>query len=100
MICYFLIVYILKNILYNKIKKERGGKYKLADLNKLMYKLQLALKQKGVIVTINTNQFYSTEQDRFIKMYTIKKNKNNLITTASQIQAVKVLNELWQEVKK
>ena len=32
-------------------------------------------------------------------MYTIKKNKKNLITTASQIQAVKVLNQLWQEVK-
>lgn len=69
------------------------------DTSTIMYKLQLALKQKGVIVTINTNQFYSTEQDRFIKMYTIKKNKKNLITTASQIQAVKVLNELWQEVK-
>ena len=69
------------------------------DTSTIMYKLQLALKQKGVIVTINTNQFYSTEQDRFIKMYSIKKNKKNLITTASQIQAVKVLNELWQEVK-
>ena len=69
------------------------------DKSTMMYKLQLALKQKGVVVTINTNQFYSNEQDRFIKMYTIKKNKKNLITTASQIQAVKVLNELWQEVK-
>ena len=69
------------------------------DTSTIMYKLQLALKQKGIIVTINTNQFYSNEQDRFIKMYTIKKNKKNLITTASQIQAVKVLNELWQEVK-
>ena len=69
------------------------------DTSTIMYKLQLALKQKGVVVTINTNQFYSNEQDRFIKMYTIKKNKKNLITTASQIQAVKVLNELWQEVK-
>ena len=69
------------------------------DTSTIMYKLQLALKQKGIIVTINTNQFYSNEQDRFIKMYTIKKNKKKLITTAAQIQAVKVLNELWQEVK-
>ena len=69
------------------------------DTSTIMYKLQLALKQKGVIVTINTNQFYSNEQDRFIKMYTIKKNKKNLITTASQIQAIQVLNELWQEAK-
>ena len=69
------------------------------DTSTIMYKLQLALKQKGVIVTINTNQFYSNEQDRFIKMYSIKKNKKNLITTASQIQAIQVLNQLWQEVK-
>ena len=100
MICYFLIVYILKNILYNKIKNERGGKYKLADLNKLMYKLQLALKQKGVLVYINTSQFYSKEQDRFIKMYRIIQNKKEVINTASQIKAVSALNRIWQEVKK
>ena len=99
MICYFLIVYILKNILYNKIKKERGGKHKLADLNKLMYKLQLALKQKGVLVYINTSQFYSKEQDRFIKMYRIVQNKKEVINTASQIKAVSELNRIWQEVK-
>ena len=99
MICYFLIVYILKNILYNKIKNERGGKYKLADLNKLMYKLQLALKQKGVLVYINTSQFYSKEQDRFIKMYRIVQNKKEVINTASQIKAVSALNRIWQEVK-
>lgn len=99
MICYFLIVYNLKNILYNKIKKGRGGKYKLADLNKLMYKLQLALKQKGVLVYINTSQFYSKEQDRFIKMYRIVQNKKEVINTASQIKAVSTLNRIWQEVK-
>ena len=71
----------------------------MADLNKLMYKLQLALKQKGVLVYINTSQFYSKEQDRFIKMYRITKGNNILINTASQIKAVTVLNELWQEVK-
>ena len=85
--------------MYNKIKKGRGGKYKLADLNKLMYKLQLALKQKGVLVYINTSQFYSKEQDRFIKMYRIVQNKKEVINTASQIKAVSELNRIWQEVK-
>lgn len=69
------------------------------DTSTIMYKLQLALKQKGVIVTINTNQFYSNEKNRFIKMYSIRQNKKNLITTASQIQAIQALNQLWQEVK-
>ena len=62
----------------------------MADLNKLMYKLQLALKQKGVLVYINTSQFYSKEQDRFIKMYRIVQNKKEVI---------KALNDIWQEVK-
>ena len=71
----------------------------MADLNKLMYKLQLALKQKGVLVYINTSQFYSKEQDRFIKMYRIVQNKKEVINTASQIKAVSALNRIWQEVK-
>lgn len=71
----------------------------MADLNKLMYKLQLALKQKGVLVYINTSQFYSKEQDRFIKMYRIIQNKKEVINTASQIKAVSELNRIWQEVK-
>lgn len=71
----------------------------MADMSKLMYKLQTALKQKGVIVYINTSQFYSAEQDRFIKMYRILYKKQQLINTASQIKVVKALNELWQEVK-
>lgn len=71
----------------------------MADMSKLMYKLQTALKQKGVIVYINTSQFYSMEQDRFIKMYRILYKKQQLINTASQIKVVKALNELWQEVK-
>ena len=64
-----------------------------------MYKLQLALKQKGVLVYINTSQFYSKEQDRFIKMYRIVQNKKEVINTASQIKAVSELNRIWKEVK-
>ena len=71
----------------------------MADMSKLIYKLQTALKQKGVLVYINTQQFYSKEQDRFIKMYILKQNKKELLKTASQIKAVRALNELWQEVK-
>lgn len=71
----------------------------MADLSKLMYKLQLALKQKGVLVYISTYQFYSAEQDRFIKMYKVMHNKKELINTASQIKATSKLNRLWQEVK-
>ena len=68
-------------------------------MSKLIYKLQTALKQKGVLVYINTQQFQSKEQDRFIKMYILKQNKKELLKTASQIKVINKLNELWQEVK-
>lgn len=71
----------------------------MADLSNTLYKLQLALKQKGIIVLINTSQFYSEEQDRIIKMYTITQNKKEIIKTSSIVKAVKALNNLWQEVK-
>ena len=71
----------------------------MADLANTLYKLQLALKQKGIIVLINTSQFYSEEQDRIIKMYIIKQNKKEIIKTSSIVKAIKALNNLWQEVK-
>lgn len=71
----------------------------MADLANTLYKLQLALKQKGIIVLINISQFYSEEQDRIIKMYTITQNKKEIIKTSSIVKAVKALNNLWQEVK-
>ena len=71
----------------------------MADVSNTLYKLQLALKQKGIIVLINTSQFYSEEQDRIIKMYTITQNKKEIIKTSSIVKAVKALNNLWQEVK-
>ena len=71
----------------------------MADLSNTLYKLQLALKQKGIIVLINTSQFYSEEQDRIIKMYTSTQNKKEIIKTSSIVKAIKALNNLWQEVK-
>ena len=71
----------------------------MADMSKLMYKLQTALKQKGYIIYINTQQFYSEEQDRIIKVYILKHGKDELLKTASQIKVINKLNEIWQEVK-
>lgn len=71
----------------------------MADMSKLMYKLQTALKQKGCIIYINTQQFYSEEQDRLIKVYILKHGKDELLRTASQIKVINKLNEIWQEVK-
>lgn len=72
----------------------------MADMFKIMYKLQTALKQKGYIIYINTQQFYSEEQDRLIKIYILKQGKAELLRTASQIKVINKLNEIWQEVRK
>ena len=71
----------------------------MADMSKIMYKLQTALKQKGYIIYINTQQFYSEEQDRLIKVYILKHGKDELLKTASQIKVINKLNEIWQEVR-
>lgn len=65
----------------------------------IMHKLQRALKQKGIIICISTIQFYSREQDRYIKVYQVRRGKDELLKTSSQIQVIRLLNEYWQEVK-
>lgn len=67
------------------------------DTKSLIFKLQKALKSKGIIVYINTSQFYSEQQDRYITMYTVVRNKKQLIRTASQIKVISVLQEIWEE---
>lgn len=67
------------------------------DTKSLIFKLQKALKSKGIIVYINTSQFYSAQQDRYITMYTVVRNKKQLIRTASQIKVISVLQEIWEE---
>lgn len=84
------------NTLYVKNHKKGGG---IMNTRELMYKLQTALKSKNIIVCINTYQFYSQEQNRYIKMYKVKKGKEELIQTASQIKVIKTLKNLWDEVK-
>ena len=75
----------------------------MADTSKIMYKLQSALKQKGIMVCINTYQFYSNEKDRFIKMYVLKRGEKQLLNkeelAKSGYKLIHKLNEIWQEVK-
>ena len=63
----------------------------------LMYKLQKALKQNGIIISINTTQFYSEQQDRMIDYYIIKQNKKQIYASSSQIKIVKFLAEILDE---
>lgn len=69
----------------------------MANTKTIMYKLQKALQMHGVIVTISTNEFYSEEQERFIKCYNVKHGKNIIAKTCSQIEVIDALTKLLND---
>lgn len=84
----------------------------MANLNRIAKKLQKAILQKGLVIKMWTSQFYSAEQNRLITMYilstrVLERKKNGewkyydyeLIRTASQIEIVNCLNDIWRAVK-
>lgn len=77
-----------------------------------MRKLQRAILQTGLVIKIGTTQFYSAEQKRMITIYilstrVLQKNQRGewkekdyeILRTASQIEVVNCLNNIWQAVR-
>lgn len=84
----------------------------MANLNSLMRKLQKAILSAELVIKIGTTQFYSPEQQRMITMYILStpiftKNKNGewkikdyeILRTASQIDVVNCLNDIWKRAR-
>lgn len=84
----------------------------MANLNSIAKKLQKAILQKGLVIKMGTSQLYSVEQNRLITMYilstrVLERKKNGewkyydyeIIRTASQIEIVNCLNDIWRAVK-
>lgn len=84
----------------------------MANLNGIVKKLQKAILQKGLVIKMGTSQFYSVEQNRLITMYilstrVLEQKKNGewkyydyeILRTASQIEIVNCLNDIWRAVK-
>ena len=71
----------------------------MPNMASLMYKLQLALKQKDYIITIGTTQFYSEDQDRFIKLYKLRHNRKEIVQTASQIIIIRCMKQILDMIK-
>ncbi len=80
----------------------------MANIRGLTKKLQTAIAQKDFILRINTYQFYSEEQSRFITGYSVvhkewqtnKKGKlvlkdKELLNTCSQIEVLNYLAEVY-----
>jgi hypothetical protein len=71
----------------------------VAKQQQLIYKLQLALKQKGYILSINTNQFYSVDKGRYIKGYTLMRKGNRIYKSYSSIKIIKYLVNILDVLK-
>ena len=69
----------------------------------MMYKLQVALNSKDMRIILSRSQFFSEQQNRPVTLYkvsqsrltSIKAQHIELFTSASQIQVVLFLRNLW-----
>lgn len=82
------------------------------NLNSIMRKLQRAILQKGLVIKIGSTQFYSAEQNRMITIHILstrityrnthgewREKDYEILRSASQIEIVNCLNDIWQEVR-
>lgn len=82
------------------------------NLNAIMRKLQRAILQKGLVIKIGSTQFYSAEQNRMITIHILstrvtcrnthgewKEKDYEILRSASQIEVVNCLNDIWQAVR-
>lgn len=82
------------------------------NINSKMKKLQMAILQSGLAISINCSQFYSVEQNRFIPMVSLstkvfhyyerlgewKDQTFEIIRTSSQVDALMCLLEIYKAV--
>lgn len=84
----------------------------MANLRGMAKKLQTALLQDGVVVKVNTYQFYSQDQKRMISKYQIttpvfrpnsvgewKDMDYEILSTCSAVEVVECLNEIYKAVR-
>ena len=82
------------------------------NFSSIMKKLQRAILQTRLIIKISTNQFYSEEQGRMITIWilstpVLQQDKHGgwkirdyeILRSASGIEVVKCLQEIWEAVK-
>ena len=81
------------------------------NLKGIAKKLQNALLSVGLIVKIESSQFYSSDQRRMVTVWTVstptlRNGKNGwrirdyeILRTASTIEMVKCLADIWEQVK-
>ena len=71
----------------------------MANLNSLIRKLQLALKQKGFIISVSYSQFYDSCKDCFKTLCTIKHNNKAILRSTNKVLIVKSLVQILENIK-
>lgn len=88
---------------------ERG---EVVNINGTMKKIQMAILQTGLVITISRSQFYSQEQKRFIPMISLstkvfhyyekfgewKDQTFEIIRTSSQVDALMCMVDIYKAV--
>lgn len=83
------------------------------NIRGLMKKLQAAILKEGLVISLDTRQFYSEDQKRMITVYRVttkvsrrKKSTGKLVeepmlilSTASGIEVVQCLNDIYKAVR-
>jgi len=83
------------------------------NINGTMKKLQTAILQTGLAISINRSQFYSTDQKRFVPVVSLttkvfhyyqstgewKDQVFEIIRTSSQVEALECMVEIYEAVK-
>ena len=72
----------------------------MANYQKIINKLVLALKQNNIIILINSYQVYSDELNKVITIYIVKNGKNEIIKTSNKVNIIKALADILKEAKK
>ena len=72
----------------------------MANYQKIINKLVLALKQNNIIILINSYQVYSDELNKVITIYSVKNGKNEIIKTSNKVNIIKALADILKEAKK
>lgn len=81
------------------------------NASQIIKKLQRAILSTGLVVKVGTSQFYSEEQNRMINIWILstptlqecktgwKMRDYEILRTASVIDAVKCMAEIWEQAK-
>lgn len=71
----------------------------MANYQKIINKLILALKQNNIIILINSYQVYNDEYNKVVTIYSVKNGKNEIIKTSNKVNIIKALADILKEAK-